>query len=78
MRLVTLQAKDVVNVTTGCKIGYVVDVDIDLCTGRVEAIIVEKDTLFKIFCFFKEPAIKIIPMRCIVNIGGDVILVELD
>ncbi len=78
MRLVTLQAKDVVNVVTGCKIGYVTDVEIDLCTGNVEAIIVEKDTLFRIFCFFKDPSCIIIPLCCIVNIGADVILVELE
>lgn len=78
MRLVTLQSKDVVNIVNGRKIGYVIDVEVDLCNYKIDALVVEKDTLFKIFCFFKEPPTWVIPMRCVVNIGSDVILVQID
>lgn len=78
MRFVKLQSKDVVNVCDGCKIGYVSDVEIDWCTRTVCALIIEKYSFFKIFCFFKEPPCIIVPIECVVNIGGDVILVNIE
>ena len=35
-----LQNKDVINIENGCKIGYVTDVEADVCSGRISAIIV--------------------------------------
>ncbi|MFV0394225.1 MAG: YlmC/YmxH family sporulation protein [Coprobacillaceae bacterium] len=70
MRFVTLQSKDVVNVIDGCKIGFISDVEIDWCTKQVCAIVV--------FCFFKEMPCITIPVECIISVGGDVILVNID
>ena len=35
-----LQNKDVISVENGCKIGYVTDVEAEVCSGRISAIIV--------------------------------------
>lgn len=78
MRVVKLQSKDVVNVFDGCKIGFVSDVEIDWCSKMVTALIIEKYSFFRLFCFFKEPPCIIVPIECVVNIGGDVILVNIE
>ena len=77
MRFVSLQSKDVVNVCDGCRIGYVSDIEVDNLCNRIEAIIVEKSSIFNIFCVFKEiPSLRI-PCGDIVCIGEDVILVNI-
>lgn len=76
MRFVSLQCKDVINVIDGCKIGYVSDVEIDQLTCRVVALIVERINVFRLFCFFKEADCIVIPIEQVVNIGEDVILVN--
>jgi YlmC/YmxH family sporulation protein len=78
MKLVTLQSKDVVNVVDGCKIGFISDIEIDWLTKQVCAIVVERYSLFRIFCFFKEMPCITIPVACIISVGGDVILVNID
>lgn len=78
MRFVGLQSKDVINVVDGCKIGFVSDVEIDWCTKMICAIVIEKYTFFKLFCFFKDPPCIIVPIECVVSIGGDVILVNIE
>lgn len=35
-----LQSKDVISVENGCKIGYVSDVEAEVCSGKISAIIV--------------------------------------
>ena len=54
------------------------NVRIDLYTRCIQAIVVEKYSFFKLFCFFKETPCIVIPIECVVSIGGDVILVTLD
>lgn len=76
MRFVTLQCKDVINIVDGCKIGYVNDVEIDMCTCRVEALIIERVNVFRLFCFFRDVDCLVIPIEQVVNIGEDVILVN--
>ena len=39
-RIADLQCKEVVNITDGSRLGYVGDVEIDVLTGRVVAIVV--------------------------------------
>ena len=39
-RIADLQCKEVVNITDGCRLGYVSDVEIDILTGKVVAIVV--------------------------------------
>lgn len=78
MRFIALQSKDVVNVFDGCKVGFVSDVEIDWCTKSICALVVEKYTFFRIFCFFKEPPCIIVPIECVVSLGGDVILINIE
>lgn len=73
MRLSDLQHKDVVNITTGEKIGNVIDVEISDITGNIlKLIIFEKkgiiNTLRGEECFISWEQIK--------KIGTDVILVN--
>ena len=53
MRLIELQCKDVINIETGCKIGFVCDIEIRIpeC-ARICAIIVEKKGIFNYFKIF--------------------------
>ena len=76
LRFICLQSKDVIDASTGSKIGYVSDLEIDPCCHCILAIIVEKFSAFKLLCLFKGPPILIIPIENIVTIGEDVIIVN--
>ena len=76
MRFLTLQSKDVIDASSGCKIGYVVDLEIDPCCQCIQALIVERFSAFKFICFFKGPPALVIPIQHIITIGEDVILVH--
>ncbi len=78
MRFICMQRKDVINLKTGGKIGYISDIEIDPVCKTIQALIVEKFSLFKLICFFKGPPCIIIPVDRIINIGEDVILVDID
>ncbi|MBN2908353.1 YlmC/YmxH family sporulation protein [Polycladomyces sp. WAk] len=75
IKISELQAKDVVNVQDGQKLGQIHDVEIDLKMGQIKAIVVPAENrLFGLFSGGKE---WVIPWRQIVKIGTDVILVRL-
>lgn len=74
MRLCELKEKDVINVCTCCKIGCVVDLEFDQKSCHVTALIVSQGIRF--FNFFCNDEL-VIPLRCIKQIGADIILVEL-
>jgi len=78
MRFVTLQSKDVVNASTGTKIGYVVDVEVDPLCRCIQALVVEKVSPFRMICFFKGPPTFLIPIDNVLTIGDDVILVQVE
>lgn len=74
MRICELRDKEVIN-SCDCKIlGFVVDVDIDMYTGKIQAIIVPGPS--KIFSFFGRENEYVIPYDCICKVGPDVILVN--
>ena len=74
MRICNLREKQVIN-SVDCKIlGYVQDVEFDLCSGCIKAIIVPGPP--KLFCFFGADCEYVIPFECIVNDGPDDILVN--
>jgi YlmC/YmxH family sporulation protein len=66
---------DVINIIDGRKLGNVIDLDLDVHSGEVKAILVpgEKGWLY----WFKRSRDVEIPWNRIVKIGVDVILVEL-
>ena len=75
MRICELRDKEVINSCSGRRLGCVVDVEINICTGEVEAIVVPGPG--KICGFFGTDCEYVIPFRCIKKIGPDIILVEI-
>lgn len=74
MRICDLRDKEVIN-SCDCKIlGFVCDVDIDLYTGRVLAIIIPGPG--KVFGILGRECEYVIPYECILKVGPDVILVN--
>lgn len=70
-----MREKQVIN-SNDCKIlGYVSDVEFDLCTGKITSIIVPGPGKF--LCFFGSDCEYVIPCECICNIGQDIILVNI-
>ncbi|MCI8291946.1 MAG: YlmC/YmxH family sporulation protein [Hespellia sp.] len=75
MRLCELREKEVIN-TCDCKrLGCVEDVILDLCKGRVEAIVIPVPG--KICGLLGSDKEYIIPVECIRKIGPDIILVDI-
>lgn len=74
VKISEFQLKDVINIADGKKLGNVTDIDINLKTGRIEAIIIEGSGRF--FNFFGRDNEIIISWKNILKIGEDVILVR--
>ena len=75
MSLSELRSKDVINVDTGRKLGKVMDIEFDVHSGCVQAIVVPGD--FKLSCAIRgEKNGLVIPWERIVRFGDDVILVR--
>ena len=68
MRICELREKEVINICSGRRLGCVVDVEINVCTGEVEAIVIPGPGKI---CGF------VIPFGCIRKIGPDILLVEI-
>lgn len=75
MRIWDLKQKEVINVKDCRRLGYVGDVDFDICTGCLLAIIVPGPGC--VWGFLGREKEYIIPFCNICQIGDDVILVEL-
>ncbi|MBU8609731.1 YlmC/YmxH family sporulation protein [Bacillus pumilus] len=69
------QIKDVVDVSSGKKLGTIGDIDINVTSGKIKAIIIGGTG--KMMGFFGKEEEMIVPWRNIVKIGEDVILVRL-
>lgn len=75
LRASELRARDVINVTDGRRLGTLYDLDIDLQTGRVRALILPGPGRGRWF-WARERDLEI-PWSDVVKVGVDVILVEL-
>ncbi len=76
MRIQDLFRKEVINLRTGERLGFVSDVEVDVCNGCLVAIVVpEKGHGFTLFGKCEEI---VIPWREIQRIGEDLILVNID
>lgn len=73
MRISDMQSKDIVNMENGKRLGHFSDIDIDLETGEIKAIIINGSG--RVMSFFSKEADMIIPWKNIYKIGDDVILV---
>lgn len=76
IKISDFQMKDVVNVIDGKNLGQISDLELDLRTGRIEAIVVPAPSKF--FGMFSSGNDFVIPWRNIVKIGLDVVLVKFD
>ena len=77
MSLSELRTKDVVNTLDGKKLGKVMDLEFDECTGTVEALLVPGE--FKVGHVIRgEKCGIVIPWKRICKIGENVILVQLE
>ncbi|MDE5413048.1 YlmC/YmxH family sporulation protein [Alkalihalobacterium chitinilyticum] len=75
MKISDLQSKDIVNMENGKRLGNLSDLDINLSTGQIDAIIINGTG--KMMSFFnRETEEVVIPWGNIVKIGNDVILVQ--
>ena len=74
VKISEFQIKDVVNVSDGKKLGNIGDIEINLSTGKIEAVIVTGNG--KVLGFFGREEDIIIPWKNIIKIGQDVILVR--
>lgn len=68
--------KEVINISDGRRLGFVSDVEIDLETGKIEAIILAG--VGRLFGILGKESEFVIPWDKIVRIGEDIILVDLD
>lgn len=75
MKYTDLKCKEVVDCKDGKRLGFIVDLEIDPCDGRICEIILP---LWKkgFDCFKKQKLLRI-PFRNIIKIGPDIILVRL-
>lgn len=74
VRISDFQIKDVVNVSDGKKLGNIGDIEINIQTGKIEAIVITGAG--KILGFFGKDEDVVIPWNHILKIGEDVILVR--
>ncbi|EJQ48599.1 YlmC/YmxH family sporulation protein [Bacillus cereus BAG6X1-2] len=68
--------KDVVNVSDGKRLGNIGDIDIDIDTGKIRAVIISKQA--RMLGLFGKEVELVIPWEQIMKIGEDVILVKVD
>ncbi len=68
-----LRQKEVININNANRLGYVCDVEVSLCKGEIEAIVVPGK--MKLLNFSKKDDIVI--KWCDVKVIGDVILVDI-
>ncbi|MDO4926714.1 MAG: YlmC/YmxH family sporulation protein [Turicibacter sp.] len=75
MTLSDIEEKDVINVVTGERIGFVSSLRIDTNSGQIIAITVQPSMRFVSF-FSKDEASVVVPWNQILKIGEDVIIVN--
>jgi len=76
VRVYDLKQKEVINISDGCRLGFVADIEFDLKTGKIEAIIIPgSGKMFGIFGHEQEIRIK---WSDIDQIGEDLIIVDAD
>ena len=75
MRICDLQEKEVINVCDCRRLGFVADLEFDICSGRILALIVPGPAQF---CgFFGRDWDYVIPFCQVKQIGEDIILVDI-
>ena len=75
MKFTQLQCKEVICVSTGQRLGFVSDVQVEIPGGNVQAIVVPCPC--KGFGLMGKREDYIIPWNCIQRIGPDIVLVDI-
>lgn len=75
-RVTDLRCKEVINVCDGSRLGFANDVEFDILTGKICAVVVPGP--FKFFGLFGRSDDYVIPWNMIRRIGEDIILVEVN
>ena len=68
--------KEVINIRTGCRLGYVCDAEFQSPEGRITALVVPGKSRW--FGLLGREEDYILPWECISRVGEDIILVESD
>ena len=76
MRIDDLHLKEVINISTGQRLGYVSDLEFDIRTGKVPTFIVPGPRRF--FGLLPAEMDYVFPWESIVRMGDDTILIQLD
>jgi len=71
-----MRSKEVINITSGFRLGFVSDVELDIADGRLVAVVVPGPARF--LGLFGREDDYIIPWEKISRIGDDIILVDID
>lgn len=75
MRLSELEEKEVVNIKTCKKLGYISDMEFDQCSGCIKNVIVPTKRCFN--NIFRDRNEYVIPFCQLKQIGPDIILVDI-
>lgn len=70
--LTDLKNKEVINITSGKRLGFVADIELDIADARLLSIVLPGEGGL----FSKAPSLKI-PWACIEHIGEDLIIVKM-
>lgn len=76
MKFSELKCKEVINCRTGCRLGFITDLEFCEKNGQIQCFFVPKPSKF--FSWFCSDEVLIIPFCKIVRIGPDVIIVDLE
>lgn len=74
VKISEFQIKDVVNIADGKRLGNIGDIEINLSTGKIEAVVISGSG--RVLGFFGKDNDVVIPWKNIIKIGQDVILVR--
>lgn len=74
MRIADLRYREVINLCTGHRLGFVCDVEMEVNSGQVIALVVPGPCRF--FGLFGREEDYLIPFESITKIGSDIILIE--
>ena len=75
MRFSELRNKEIINVCSGQRLGYVNDAEIELPGGQLKALVVPGPARF-FGLLGREPDF-LVPMDCVTKMGRDLILVDI-
>ncbi|BDF70854.1 hypothetical protein CE91St41_19170 [Oscillospiraceae bacterium] len=73
-RIAELRYKEIINVSDGCRFGYVGDVEVDLDTGKVRSLVVPGR--LRLFGLLGREEDRVFPWESVKRFGEDIILVE--